>query len=46
MLKTRAIEETRFLAFQGRHFSIQKKVTTKMRVILDISTLNRSIHSS
>ena len=38
-----AIEETKSLLFQGPLFTVPKKGTTKRRVILDLSALNKSI---
>ena len=43
LLKAGAIEPTSSLLFQGPLFSVPKKNTSKRRVILDLSTLNRSI---
>ena len=43
LLKAGAVEQTSSLLFQGPLFSIPKKNSTKRRVILDLSTLNRSI---
>ena len=43
MLKAGSIEETSSLLFQGPLFSVPKKDTDKRRVILDLSTLNKSI---
>ena len=43
LLKAGAIEETSSILFQGPLFSVPKKNSTKRRVILDLSTLNKHI---
>lgn len=43
LLQAGAIVKTSFIAFQARLFSVPKKGTSKRRVILDISLLNKSI---
>ena len=43
LLRADAIEETRFIKFQGRLFSVPKRDTPERRVILDLSALNKFI---
>ena len=43
LLSAGAIQRTNSLNFQGPLFSVPKKNSTKRRVILDLSTLNKSI---
>ena len=43
LLQAGAIERTSSILFQGPLFSVPKKGTNKKRVILDLSTLNKSI---
>ena len=43
MLEAGSVEEAKSLLFQGPLFSVPKKNTNKRRVILDLSTLNKSI---
>ena len=43
LLQAGAVEKTNSLLFQGPLFSVPKKNSTKRRVILDLSALNKAI---